>query len=296
MLAVVGTIPDKEFPFTSGQVFLEDNRIIIRGEAITVNRGTPALLAASVETLEFMKQPNPIGYLIGDIGLGDGSRRLYKFLSEHLKSASFHTITFHYLQPDVDWCNKVIFAIEEMPSRPILIADAGFMYVVKMSGNASFFDMFTPDAGELAFLADEEAPHPFYTRGFILHEENLVPDLIKRAYMHENASRYLLVKGKQDYIADEHGIIAIIDSPNEEALEPIGGTGDTLTGIVSALISSGIEVSQAAVIAAHVNRLAGSLARPTPATQVIDIIEQIPRALEAILNSREDFGIMKNIT
>jgi len=35
-----------------------------------------------------------------------------------------------------------------------------------MSGNAQSFDLFTPDAGELAFLADEEAPHPFYTRGF----------------------------------------------------------------------------------------------------------------------------------
>ncbi|MFO7970579.1 MAG: sugar kinase, partial [Desulfobacterales bacterium] len=63
-----------------------------------------------------------------------------------------------------------------MDPRPTLIADAGFMYAAKMSGLSEAYELFTPDAGELAFLADEEAPHPFYTRGFILHEENLIPD------------------------------------------------------------------------------------------------------------------------
>ncbi|MEA2039117.1 MAG: hypothetical protein U9N82_04730 [Thermodesulfobacteriota bacterium] len=45
------------------------------------------------------------------------------------------------------------------------------------------YDLFTPDVGELAFLADEAAPHPFYASGFILHQEKRIPDLIKRAYM-----------------------------------------------------------------------------------------------------------------
>jgi ADP-dependent NAD(P)H-hydrate dehydratase / NAD(P)H-hydrate epimerase len=62
------------------------------------------------------------------------------------------------------------------------------MYAAKMSGQAPSYDVFTPDMGELAFLADESAPHPFYTRGFILHEENRAPELIKRAYQHENAA------------------------------------------------------------------------------------------------------------
>jgi len=75
----------------------------------------------------------------------------------------------------------------------------------------------------------------------------------------------------------------MIDSPVEAAMEPIGGTGDTVTGIVSALIGAGIEVKEAAVLAARVNRLAGHLARPTPATQVMDIVEQIPAALTRIL-------------
>ena len=64
----------------------------------------------------------------------------------------------------------------------------------------------------------------------------------------------------------------------------VGGNGDTLTGIVTALIAAGIEVKEAAVIAARVNRLAGSFAKPTPATQVMEMVKHIPRALEEILN------------
>jgi ADP-dependent NAD(P)H-hydrate dehydratase / NAD(P)H-hydrate epimerase len=56
-------------------------------------------------------------------------------------------------------------------------------------------------AGEV-FLEDEEAPHPFYTRGFILHEEDRIHELIARAYKHNNAARCLLVKGRQDCVAD----------------------------------------------------------------------------------------------
>ena len=148
----------------------------------------------------------------------------------------YTTLCFHYLLPEVDWHNRVFFAIEAMARRPILIADAGFMYVAKMSGLADQYDLFTPDVGELAFLADEEAPHPFYTRGFILHEDNLAPDLIKRAYAFDNAARYLLVKGKIDYIAAREGILAAVTEPDLEVLEPIGGTGDTITGLVAALI------------------------------------------------------------
>lgn len=287
----MGTIPDQDFPIVSGEVRLEDDEICIQGAKVPVNRGTPALLAAAIKTCEVLDKNVPFGYVVGDIGKGDGSRRLYEYLALHFgkgdlkpeKATAFNTIAFHYLQPDVDWHNRVLLSIKEMPQRPVLIADAGYMYAAKMSGQASEYDLFTPDIGELAFLADEEAPHPFYTRGFILHEENRVSELISRAYEHNNAPRYLLVKGEQDCVADSQGIQETIDSPVEEAMEAMGGTGDTLTGIVAALISAGIEIKEAAVIAARANRLAGYYAQPTPATQVMEIVEHIPEALEDIL-------------
>ncbi len=287
MLAVVGTVPEKDFPLVTGEVRLEKDSIFIGERRVPVNRGTPALLAAAVKAGQALNLPLPYGYLVGDTGLGHGSRLLYEHLVRHLGESPARFITFHYLQPDVDWHNKVLFAVEEMNPRPMLIADAGFMYAAKMSGQSEAYELFTPDAGEIAFLADEEAPHPFYTRGFILHDENRVPDLIRRAYDHKNAARYVLVKGKQDHVASSEGIHDIIEHPVNEPLEAIGGTGDSLTGIVSALIASGMETLEAATLAARINRLAGHFANPTPASQVMELIAHIPRATERVLESRE---------
>jgi len=289
MLAVAGTIPDRDFPLIAEQVTLDGHIIKVQGNLVPVNRGTAALLAAAIKTSEALGQPLPFGYLVGDIGLGQGSRRLYKLLKDDLPQRNFNTIAFHYMLPYVNRQNEVLLAVEKMAHRPILIADAGYMYVAKMSGQASKYDLFTPDIGELAFLADEKASHPMYTRGFILHKEDEVLDLISRAYANNNAARYLLTKGRTDYIANREDILATIDNPMVDAMEPIGGTGDILTGIVASLIDSGINTSQAAITAAKVNRLAGYYAMPTPATQVTEIIDQIPRALADIMNNERLF-------
>ncbi|MBN2034465.1 MAG: sugar kinase [Deltaproteobacteria bacterium] len=287
MLAVVGTVPHEDFPLVAGEVLMKEETLILEGRRIPISRGTPALLAATISAGEVLGNSAPFAYLVGDIGTGKGSRRLYDHLTKHLPKMTFEVITFHYLQPDVDWHNRVLFALGEMEPKPVLIADAGFMYAAKMSGQAGAYDLFTPDVGELAFLADEQAPHPFYTRGFILHEENRVQELIERAYEHDNAAHCLLVKGKQDYIAARQGVLATVDEPLVETLEPVGGTGDTVTGIVSALVASRISVEEAALLASRVNRLAGLYADPTPATQVIEIIKHIPRAMTEILRERK---------
>jgi hypothetical protein len=275
---------------------LKNGIITIQGRQITVYRGTPALLAAAITTSEFLGHPAPYAFLVGDTGLGDGSRRLYEYLAEHLKDEKFQAAAFHYLQPDVRWHNHVLTAIQELPRRPVLIADAGFMYAAKMSGQSRAYDLFTPDVGELAFLADEQAPHPFYTRGFILHEENRIPELIARAYAHHNAPRILLVKGERDYVANEHGIVATIDYPSEEAMEAIGGTGDTLTGIVTGLISVGMEVSEAAEKAARANRLAGYYAQPTAASHVMELVSVLPQALDEALGQKGKGASLTTLT
>ncbi|NLA73885.1 MAG: sugar kinase [Deltaproteobacteria bacterium] len=285
MLAIVGTVPDRDFPLVQGEAELVGGSVSIQGYSVPVNRGTPALIASAIKTAHVKGDNKVFAWLAGDIGLGDGSRRLYKTLTDTIMRYDFDVITFHYLLPDSDWHARVIFAVQEMKKKPVLIADAGFMYAAKMSGQANEYDLFTPDAGELAFLADEEAPHPFYTRGFILHDDKNAPALIKRAYTHNNASRYLIVKGEKDHVADEKGIIGTIDAPAEEAMEAIGGTGDTLTGIVSALIDSGMGIPDAAILAAKVNRVAGHLVKPDPSTQIMSIIEQIPEGLRLLTSS-----------
>jgi len=265
MLAVVGTIPENDFPLTTGKIKAFGNELNINKKKVPVNRGTPALLSAMEQTLKTLGNREITSFLAGDIGLGDGSFKLYQYLVDNIADMDIDVIVFHYLQPDVDWHNKIIFRLQELKKKPIIIADAGFMYAAKMSGLAPSYDLFTPDAGELAFLADEKAPHPFYTRGFILHKDNKIPDLITRAYSHGNAAENLLVKGSTDYIADKSGILSSVNSPATEAMEAMGGTGDTLTGIVTALIGSGMEIPEASEKAAMINRLAGFYAKPDPA-------------------------------
>ncbi|ADU64243.1 MAG: sugar kinase [Pseudodesulfovibrio sp.] len=283
MLAVVGTIPDPALPVIQGEAILENNALTVSGQRIATDRGTPALLASACAACATLGLPAPHAFLVGDEGLGHGSRALYAHLADTLPGLTIATLVFHYLMPDVMWHDKVLFAVEAMAVRPRLIADAGFMYAAKMSGQAPAYDLFTPDAGELAFLADEAAPHPFYTRGFILHEDNNVPDLIRRAYEAGNAARCLLVKGSVDHVADADGVLQTVDSPCEETLEAMGGTGDTVAGIAAALVQAGHPVARAALLAARTNRLAGQLARPNPGSRIAEIIVHIPRALTQTL-------------
>ncbi len=284
MLAVVGTIPDPDIPVIEGQALFSDHGITVSGLRIAPDRGTPALLGAACAVCASLDLPPPYAFLVGDEGLGRGSRALYGHLVSVLPGLALSTLAFHYLQPDVMWHDRVLFAVEAMRPRPRLIADAGFMYAAKMSGQAAAYGLFTPDAGELAFLADETAPHPFYTRGFILHDDTHVPDLIRRAYASGNAAACLLVKGCTDHVADRTGVLFTVDGPSEEAMEAMGGTGDTLTGTAAALVEAGRPVPEAARIAARVNRLAGRLARPHPGSRISEIIAHIPRALTQALS------------
>jgi hypothetical protein len=283
MLVIIGTVPDPTFPLTYGPVERSGDRITIEGHNVPINRGTPALIGAALQTARAYGHSLPYALLVGDEGLGHGSRKLYAHLAKHVHELPATTLVFHYLQPDVDWHNRVLMAIDDhCDPRPKLIADAGFMYAAKMSGFSSSYDLFTPDMGELAFLADETAPHPFYTRGFILHNNSDAPALIDRAYKHDNAASHLLIKGSTDMFATNGRIHWQLDSPSSEAMEAMGGTGDTLTGICAALIDAGLSIEEAGKKAALTNRHAGRLCRPTPATQVLEIIDALPEALELV--------------
>lgn len=243
---------------------------------LPIERGSAALAAAAALTAREMDGDMPQLLLAADDGKGAGSRALYAHIVEHAAEYSGWGITFHYLLPDVDWHNRILLALQGLPAPPTLCADAGYMYAAKMSGQAAEYELFTPDIGELAFLADENAPHPFYTRGFLLADENDAPGLIKRAYAQHNAARAMLVKGQTDLVVVNGETVDQISYPMIPNLEPIGGTGDTLSGIVSALLATGFSVGRACSLAARANRYMGQLAQPTPATQIGELLAQLP--------------------
>jgi NAD(P)H-hydrate repair Nnr-like enzyme with NAD(P)H-hydrate dehydratase domain len=179
---------------------------------------------------------------------------------------------------------KLCEAIDECAKRPLMIADAASMYAAKASGMAQFFDIFTPDATEMAFLADPEATHPAYiTRHLFDTDVTQTPRLVAAAYQNNSAARLLLVKGATDYIIRDGDIVATITEPDVPALEAIGGTGDTITGLVSAFAYAELELHEAAIIAARANRMAGKHAKVTPATKVREVIARFPAVFKEYL-------------
>ena len=292
----VGTIPEAAFPLVLSPFSLEigrgqlhPGRLHLGGTPCAVNRGTPAMLAAASLTRACLDpEAAEDGLYVlaaGDTGNGEGSAAVYARLAAILPELRPCGVTFHYLLPDVDWHNRILMAVEALPERPLLVADAGHMYAAKMSGYAREYDLFTPDTGELAFLADELAPHPFYTRNFLLADEARAEELIARAHENGNAAPHMLVKGKTDRYAREGTVAERVHHPDVPMLEPVGGTGDTLTGIVSGLLASGLSMEQACPAAFRINRRMGLLARPTPASSVMDLLPFLPRAIEETLGS-----------
>ncbi len=237
------------------------------------------MIGAACAVAAYLGDTLPQCVIGGDIGKRTGSRNVYRHLIKHLPKMKATVLGLHYIIPDIALHNQVRTSIQKMKHKPTLIADAGFMYVAKASGYAPYYDLFLPDLGELAFLADDKAMHPAYTRGFLTRLEDDPAQLIERAVSTGNAARYLCVKGRIDHICADGTILEAIGSPMIDALEPIGGTGDTITGMVAGLVSHGYAIPEACRIACSANRIAGQMAAVTPATQIDKIVSLIPAAL-----------------
>jgi len=276
MLLIAGTIPQENIPLIMGKVSREKDYLIIENYEIPCTQGTSAMITAALEITEYLGIEPPVALLAGDIGDAKGSRAIYKEISHILSGSDVpHVLSLHYIQPIMGLMKKVCKNIKNGREKPVMIADAGAMYAAKAAGLSKIFDLFTPDAAEIRFLADTEAMHPAYISNFLwttLKEE--VPKMSQKAYKKGNCPDTLLIKGSKDYVIKKGEIVNIIDEPDVPFLEPIGGTGDTITGVLSALIAGEMEFTKAAAIAAKANRMAGKYADVRPDTRIIKVIDQ----------------------
>ncbi len=280
-LLIAGTVPIKDFPLLLGKAEGEGDFLLVDGQRVPCTQGTAAMITAAAATLDYLNLDPPVALLAGDIGEGRGSRAIYDFLSRELRELSPKVFSLHYLLPIITPMKRVVSVAEGCDPKPILIADAGSMYAAKAAGLATKFDVFTPDAGEIAFLADREATHPAYIKRYLFEADSKeVPGLIRQAYGCGNAAQTLLVKGIVDYIARNGEILEMVREPDVPQMEAIGGTGDTITGLVSAFIQADLESHEAAIIAAKANRMAGKYASPTTATRITEIIARFPEVFE----------------
>jgi NAD(P)H-hydrate repair Nnr-like enzyme with NAD(P)H-hydrate dehydratase domain len=281
MLLIAGTVPSLGLHATMGRVEQDGNFLIFGGERIPSMQGTTVMISAALATTRFFGLEPPYALVAGDAGDGGGTREIYDILFQKLPELAPKVVTLHYCLPVMGLIRRFLQAVDKCKERPFLIADAGAMYAAKAAGLAKQFDIFTPDPSEIAYLADGKASHPAYvSEHLIIVDSSQVPQEIADAYKHGDTAKLLLVKGKTDYVAKDGKVLATINQPNIPALEPIGGTGDTITGLISGLVYAGIEPEKAAVIAFRTNRVAGELAQPTPATKSRQIVEKFGEALK----------------
>ncbi len=284
MMLIAGTVPIKGMPLTSGVVNSDGDVLVLKGERIPSTQGTGAMLSAALATTSYLGLDAPNALVVGDIGEGKGSRQLYQYLIDNIAKLSPRVLALHYWLPDMAQTRQLCEAVDRCNRRPVMIADAASMYSAKAAGVAEKFDIFTPDATEIAFLADPEATHPAYIARHLFETDiTQAPELARTAYENHGAAKLLLVKGAIDYIIRDGTVLATVTDPDVPSLEAIGGTGDTITGLVSALIYAELRPHESAIIAARANRMAGKYALATPATKVRNIIAQFPAVFQEYL-------------
>lgn len=281
MMLIAGTVPIRDMPLIMDEVKFDGDYLLVDSKKIPCTQGTGAMVSAALATTSHLSIDAPCALLVGDIGEGKGSRELYQYLIDNVAVLLPDVLALHYWLPDMSQTRQLCASIEKCKKRPVMIADAASMYSAKATGLAERFDIFTPDAPEMAFLADPEATHPAYIARHLFETDiSHAPELARKAYDNHGAAKLLLVKGATDYIIRDGEVLDMVSEPDVPMLEPIGGTGDTITGIVSALAYAELELHEAAITAAKANRMAGKYAKVTPATKVREVITHLPSVFE----------------
>jgi len=276
VIVLIGTVPYKTGLYV-GNAALRGDCLDVSGAEFAVERGSAAMAAACAQTCSFYGLPAPVCIFGGDTADGKGTALMFGEVQSNLQQYHPKVVVLHYLFPKLAYAAPFMDKLSGMAQKPHLIADAGGMYLMKAAKKSPLVDVFTPDSAELAFLADEFAPHPLYVRS-VSPTPSSVESLVAEAYRHRNAARTLVIKGPVDYVFRGIVKVGMCDRPDIPAMEAVGGTGDTIAGMIAAFRSR--RENDAELKALRVNRLVGESINCDPATQIAEFIEAIPAALE----------------
>lgn len=277
MIVLVGTVPYETGVYV-GHARIENDYLNIENVRLPIERGTAAMAASCAQVCGFYGLPMPLCIFGGDVSDGKGTDLMFQEVNNNLEKYTPDIITIHYLFPKIAYGAPFISKINSLPKKPQIIADAGGMYLMKTIGQSSLCDVYTPDEGELLFLADEFAAHPLYVRSDLLNKVTDIDSLVKTAYQNKDTAGTLVIKGATDYIYRDSIRVKECNVPNIPAMEAIGGTGDTITGMLSGFRYQGDENSDYKALV--VNRLIGKRINCTPTTQISEFIRVIPLVLE----------------
>lgn len=281
MLLICGTIPLENNVLITGKAAFDGERLLVQGNEIPCTQGTAALVSAACVAAQYCRIPEPNVLLAGDCGSGKGSRLIYNHLITGLPALAPAVLVLHYILPVMGLMKKICEAADKCPQRSVMIADASSMYAAKAAGLAPLFDIFTPDLCEMAFLADPEALHPAYVSRHLFGAEIAdAQELIASAWRHKNAAKTLMLKGAIDHIVQNGKTVKTISEPDIPALEAVGGTGDTISGMIGAFVAAGYTHAEAAIRAAKANRRAAEIVGVKPSTKIREIIAALPPAIK----------------
>jgi NAD(P)H-hydrate epimerase len=127
-------------------------------------------------------------------------------------------------------------------------------------------------------------PHP----GEFCRLAKLTPDtprgdqITRAKLLAEEMGTVILLKGNQTLITD--GTRQVVNETGNPGMAT-GGTGDVLTGVITALVCQGLTPFDAAVLGAHVHGLAGDLAAAELGQVSLiasDLLRYLPKAFQAV--------------
>ncbi|HDQ03620.1 MAG TPA: sugar kinase [Deltaproteobacteria bacterium] len=280
MLLICGTIPQADAGLILGEARFDRSKLLVANTEVQCTQGTAALASAACVVAKHCGSFAPHAVFAGDTGSGKGSRLLYDYLIKNLPKLNADVVLLHYILPVMGLMKQVCAAAEKCAKKPVMMADASSMYAAKAAGLAGQFDIFTPDLSEMEFLADPDAIHPAYISRHLFRAEIAhVDDLIAAAFRQKSMAKSVIIKGATDFVVQEGKVKFTLSQPDLPALEAIGGTGDTISGMVGAFVNAGFTHFDAAVAALQANRKAGQYAQATPATKISEIIAAMPHVL-----------------
>ncbi len=193
MIVLIGTIPYKTGLYI-GKADIQGKVLNVNGISFPIERGTAAMAASCAQVCSFYNLEQPLCIFGGDVADGKGTDLMFKEVIANIDKYAPDIVTLHYMFPKIIYAQPFIQKIESLKKKPQLIADAGGMYLMKTINQGHLFDVFTPDAGELHFLADEFAPHPLYVRSDLLNENIPLESLVERLTKTRIPLRLLLLK------------------------------------------------------------------------------------------------------
>ncbi len=162
---------------------------------------------------------------------------------------------------------KEILEVIEEARIPLLLDADGLKAFAEFKRKTRSPLVLTPHSGEYRILTGKEPPK----------------DLEKRAAVVQDSAKKLgaviLLKGNVDVISDGKRVkFNFTGNPGMT----VGGTGDTLSGIVGTFLAQGADSFEAAVAGAFINGAAGDFVREEKGFHMVptDILDWIPKVMD----------------